>query len=118
MKAPIRILAVAGVVAVAALGTAALTTTSAAPAPKTTKTVTISCPNGWRGSGGGVYGGVPISVDCNFDKSSFTIDEVEGTQYSLRMGAESVFQGAIDCFFSGDDAHVNVSCGDVKVTVR
>ena len=33
------------------------------------------------------------------------VSDVERTQTRLR-------------FFSGDDAHVNVSCGDVKVTIR
>jgi hypothetical protein len=33
------------------------------------------------------------------------------------MGSQS-FGGAVDCFFSGDEARVSESCGEVKFVVR
>lgn len=89
----------------------------AAPAEKTTKVATLTCPNGWRGSGGGTYGGVSFSLACAFGKDSVTLEGVQGTEYGFRMGTQS-FGGSIDCFFSGDEARVSESCGDVKFTVR
>ena len=104
-----------------ALGAAALLvpapSVEAAPAEKTTKVATLTCPNGWRGSGGGTYGGVEISLACAFGKDSVTLEGVQGTVYGFRMGA-SDFGGAVDCFFSGDEPRVSESCGEVKFTVR
>jgi len=118
MKKTVRMLTMGAVVAAAAAGTAALLQTQAAPPARTTKTVELSCKNGWRGSGGGSYGGVPIALDCNFDSNSIVIEGVEGTAYGFRMGAESFAFGAVDCFFSGDSPRVSESCGEVKFTVR
>lgn len=118
MKKTVRMLTMAAVVAVAAAGTAALLQTEAAPPVRATKTAEMSCKNGWRGSGGGTYGGVSFSLDCNFDSNSIVIEGVEGTTYGFRMGAESFEFGAVDCFFSGDSPRVSESCGEVKFTVR
>src|SRR5512138_365485 len=90
-----------------ALGAAALLVPApkveAAPAAKTTKVATLDCPNGYRASGGGTYGGVSFSLACAFDKQSVTLEGVEGTEYGFRMGTQSL-SGAVDCFFSGDEA--------------
>ena len=104
-----------------ALGAAALflpaPTVEAAPAEKTTKVATLTCPNGWRGSGGGTYGGVSFSLACAYGKDAVTLEGVVGTEYGFRMGSQS-FGGAVDCFFSGDEPRVSESCGEVKFVVR
>jgi hypothetical protein len=104
-----------------ALGAAALfipgPSVEAAPAEKTTKVATLTCPNGWKGSGGGTYGGVSFSLACAYDRDSVTLEGVQGTEYGFRMGTQS-FGGSVDCFFSGDEPRVSESCGDVKFTVR
>ena len=89
----------------------------AAPAPKTTKVATLDCPNGYRASGGGTYGGVSFSLACAWGKDSVTLEGVEGEQYGFRMGTQSL-TGSVDCFFSGDEARVNESCGAFKFTIR
>ena len=117
MKLFVRI----SLVAAFALGAAALfvpaPSVEAAPADKTSKVATLTCPNGWRGSGGGTYGGVSFSLACAFGKDSVTLEGVEGTEYGFRMGTQT-FGGSIDCFFSGDEDRVSESCGEVKFTVR
>ena len=109
------------VLAALALGAAALLVPAppveAAPAPKTTKVATLDCPNGYRASGGGTYGGVSFSLACAFGKDSVTLEGVEGEQYGFRMGTQS-FGGAVDCFFSGEETRVNESCGAVRFTIR
>lgn len=117
MKTALRTIAIGCVVTVLSIGTAVLLTAEAAPTPKTTKVVTMTCPNGWRGSGGGSYGGVPFSLGCNYDRQSVVIEDTVGTAYTIRMGAET-FSGAFDCFFSGDDANVREACVEVKVSIR
>jgi hypothetical protein len=89
----------------------------AAPAEKTTKVVSLTCPNGWKASGGGSYGGVSFSLACAYDKDTVTLEGVQGTEYGFRMGTQT-FGGSIDCFFSGDDDRASHSCGDVKFTIR
>lgn len=117
MKLYVRLLIVAAV----ALGAAALLlpgpAVEAAPPGKTTKTASLTCMNGWRGSGGGTYGGVSFSLACAFDKDTVTLEGVEGTEYGFRMGSQD-FGGAVDCFFSGDSAHVAETCGGVKFNVK
>lgn len=109
------------ILAALALGVAALLvpapSVEAAPTPKTTKVATLDCPNGYRASGGGTYGGVSFSLACAFDKQSVTLEGVEGEQYGFRMGTQS-FGGAVDCFFSGEAPRANESCGAVKFTIR
>lgn len=118
MKYAMRVLPVLAAVAAIAAGAVALSTRTEAAPTKTSKTVTIACRNGWRGSAGGSYGGVSFGVDCATDRSTTDIEGVDGTAYSIRMGAENFAQGAVDCFFSGDDANVAVSCGEVRITIH
>lgn len=118
MKKTLRMFTTAVAVVAITGGTIALLRTEAAPPARTTKTVEMSCKNGWRGSGGGSYGGVSFGIDCNFDSNAIVIEGVEGTEYGIRMGAESFSSGAVDCFFSGDSARVSEACGEVKVTIR
>jgi len=93
------------------------TVSGAVAAPNTGKTVTLACRAGWRASAGGTYGGVPFSVDCNFDRGSTVVEGAVGTAYSIRAGAESL-SGAVDCFFTGDDASVQERCGEARLTIR
>ena len=101
---------------VALVGVAALFGTEAAP-DRTTKSVELWCKNGWKGSGGGVYGGVSFSVSCVSDRQSVTIEGVSGTDYSVRWGVQS-FSQALDCFHSGSADQVRETCGDVKLVIR
>lgn len=117
MKTAFRTIAFGGVVTILSIGTAALLTAEAAPAPKTAKVATMSCPNGWRGSAGGTYGGVSFSLGCDFDRQSVVIDGTDGTAYSMRMGVEN-FNGGYDCFFSGDASNVRETCVEVKISIR
>jgi len=118
MRTSLRWVAIVSIAVGAAAGTAALVGSEAAPTPTTSKTVQLSCKNGWRGSIGGLYGGVSFSLDCNYDRNSIVIDGVSGTAYSARMGAESFEHGAVDCFFTGDSAQVHESCAEVRLTIR
>ena len=116
MPLPIRPIAVASMIAVALLGTSRWIGTEAAPA-KTTKIVELDCKNGYRGSAGGTYGGVPFSIACNYDRQSTVIEGVAGTDYSARMGVET-FSTAFDCFFSGSAVQVREACTKVTLIVR
>lgn len=116
MKRFTRPFAVVTIVLVAVVGVAALFGTEAAP-DRSTVSIEMWCKNGWKGSGGGVYGGVPFSISCAFDRQSVTIEGVSGNDYSVRMGAESFSQG-VDCFFSGSADQVRESCAEVKFVVR
>jgi hypothetical protein len=101
-----------------AFGTLALTTgPQAAPPDRSSKRVVIDCAQGWRGGAGGTYGGVAFDVTCNNGKGQTTIDGTVGTAYSIRMGVENSSIGA-DCAFSGDSPTVNVSCIDVRLSIR
>jgi len=93
------------------------TATGAVASPASGKTVTLACKDGWRASAGGTYGGVPFSVACNFDRGTTVIEGAVGTSYSIRAGAESL-SGAVDCFFTGDDASVQERCGETRLTIR
>lgn len=118
MKRSIRAFTVAAVGAALAAGFLAIgTPTLADPPARVSKTVEMTCKNGYRGSAGGQYGGVPFSIACNYDRQAVVIDGVDGTVYSIRMGVET-FSGAVDCFFSGDSPRVQESCTEVKITVR
>jgi hypothetical protein len=116
MRSPVRLLAAASVLTVAALGTAQWLTSEAAPV-KTTKIVELDCKNGYRGSAGGTYGGVSFSVACNYDRQSTVIEGVDGTDYSARMGVETL-STAYDCFFSGSAVQVREACTKVTLIVR
>jgi len=118
MRRPLRSAVIVTVFACAAAGTAALVGSQASPAPANSKYVELLCKNGWRGSIGGVYGGVPFGLDCNYDRISLVITGVSGSAYSARMGVESFEHGAVDCFFTGDSEHVHESCADVRLTIR
>jgi hypothetical protein len=117
MTSQIRPLAVACVLAVASLGTAQWIGSEAAPPNKPTKIVELDCKNGYRGSAGGAYGGVPFSISCNYDRQSIEIGGVSGTDYSVRMGVET-FTTAFDCFFSGSAGQVREACAKVTLIVR
>lgn len=82
-----------------------------------TKSAAVACKAGWRGTAVGEYGGVGFSVSCNNDKVETVLTGVEGTAYSIRMGAENLMTG-VDCFFSGDARRVRESCGNVTLTIR
>ena len=116
MKSSIRVFAILSIAAVVALGTAQWFDTQAAP-EKTTKIVEMICKNGYHGSGGGVYGGVSFSIACDYDRQQVVIEGVSGTDYSVRMGVETL-SGAVDCFFTGSAAQVRESCTEVKFNVR
>ena len=116
MPLPIRPLAAASVIAVAALGTSRWIGTAAAPA-KTTKIVELDCKNGYRGSAGGTYGGVSFGIACNYDRQATVIEGVSGTEYSARMGVET-FSTAFDCFFGGSAVQVRETCTKVTLIVR
>lgn len=113
----VGVVGLAMVVGLAALGS----TLQAAPGgnrpDRSTKTAQIACRPGWRGSSGGVYGGVGFSVSCNNGKGQTHLTGVTGTAYSVRMGVESL-TGAVDCFFTGDAANVRESCAEVTLTIR
>ena len=106
--------AAALVAAVALLPAAA---PQAAPRDKTTKIVKLTCKNGWRGTALGEYGGVPLSISCNYDRATTTLSGTAGTAYVIRVGVET-FGGAVDCFFPGDSPRVNESCGGVRLSIR
>jgi hypothetical protein len=117
MKTWSRILTVAAAMAMAAGLIAASVGLEAAPTDPASKQVQMSCRPGWRGGGGGQYGGVSFSLACNSDKTTVVIEGTSGTSYSVRMGAENL-AGAVDCFFSGDARNVNETCGEVRLTIR
>ncbi|MDX1997092.1 MAG: hypothetical protein SF066_05185 [Thermoanaerobaculia bacterium] len=113
----IRTRTLLSLLAVGALALSALPGSVAAAPEGATKTVVLACAQGWRGSGGGSYGGVSFTVFCNNGRDIVHLTGVVGTAYSVRVGAESSSVG-IDCFFTGDAANVNESCGQVRLSVR
>ena len=115
MKLAFRILSVVSVVfSATALSDAAVPIVSRGGT--STKFVWMTCRPGWRGSAGGVYGGEGFFVSCNRGRGLARLTGAVGTTYSIRMGVESPSTG-LDCFFSGDSATVNESCGAVPLTI-
>lgn len=104
---------------VTAAGIAALLLPSPTPAapPSDTAHVWLICTPGWRGSGGGSYGGVSFSVSCEHGRDHVRLTGVADTTYSVRMGAESEAV-AVDCLFTGDAASVSESCAGVGLLIR
>jgi len=107
MNQPTRALAIVAAVIVLA---------AAAPT-RSVKTATLACTPGWRGQAVGQYGGVGFSVACNNGRGTDRIVGPVGTAYAMRMGVESD-TGAADCAFSGDSPTVDVSCAQVRLTIR
>jgi hypothetical protein len=57
-------------------------------------------------------------VSCQNGRDRQRIEGVASTTYSLRLGAESE-SVALDCFFTGDAANVNETCGGVvRLTIQ
>lgn len=117
MKIVVRTVILALAAALAVLLLAPPTAVQAVPPDPSTKTVQVDCRNGWSGGAVGQYGGVSFGVACNNGRGKVRLQGTSGTAYSIRMGAESDTV-ALDCFFTGDSANVNESCGEVRLTVR
>lgn len=112
-----RIAMAAAAATALAIGLASVGSTAfAAPKPRP-KVVEMICKKGWRGSGGGTYGGVGFSLACENGRSKTRLSGTDGNVYSIRMGVENQM-GAIDCFFSGDAPNVNEKCGEVTIRIR
>lgn len=110
MKTVTRTVLVALTLTIANLGVLQLGAPSSQAAPDpTTRTVTLICSKGWRGSAVGDYGGVSFGVSCNNGRGRERLTGVSSTAYSVRMGAESDAI-AVDCFFTWDAPTVNESC--------
>ncbi len=99
---------------IAVLAVAIPVLVAAAP---TVKTATLQCSPGWSGQAVGQYGGVSFFVSCNNGRGNERILGSVGTAWSYRMGVESDEIGA-DCAQSGDSATVDVSCAEVRLTIR
>jgi len=112
----VRILVLSVVVLSGVALMTALPTAEAAPPGDAAKTVTIVCQPGWRGSAGGVYGGVSFAVGCSNGRGNERLRGVTGTAYSIRMGVESSSVG-VDCAFSGDSATVSETCAEVGLRI-
>ena len=85
--------------------------------PGATKIVELICKPGWRAGAGGQYGGVPFDVTCNNGRGRARVTGFSGSTYTVRMGVEGS-SIALDCFFSGDSATVNETCGVVGLSIR
>jgi hypothetical protein len=119
MKTRMRAMAVGAAVVVAGLlATSLPDLQAAAPPDGSQKTAILDCGHGWRGSAQGQYGGAGFTLSCQSGRDRQRLDGVAGTTYSVRMGAESE-STALDCFFTGDAASVNETCGGVvRISVR
>ena len=82
-----------------------------------TKVVELICRPGWRAGAGGQYGGVPFDVTCRNGRGRARLTGFSGSAYTVRMGVEGEAT-ALDCFFSGDAATVDQSCGVVGLSIR
>ena len=93
-----------------------------APAPEAApptgvKSVVVQCQPGWRATAVGQYGGVSFAVSCQNGRGNGRLTGTVGTAYGMRVGVESEI-GAGDCAYSGDAATVEVSCLDVRISIR
>lgn len=104
-----------------ALAVATVTAGTPAQVPNnvaSTKVVTLSCPKTWRGSAGGSFGGVSFSVSCASNNDLVILEGVVGNDYNVRMGSEQWAAGAFDCFWSGSNNSLIVTCGKVRLAIR
>lgn len=89
----------------------------AAAPPRSVKTATLQCMPGWRGQAVGQYGGVGFSVQCNNGRGNDRIVDPAGTAWAVRIGVESDSIGA-DCAQQGDSETVDLTCAEVRLTIR